>query len=94
MRTAPVKAIALPAVYRANLEFQSHVPFQHPRTRVIDSRKRGRRGFCTLVHSLCKKLPATSTKTHTIQDNCSNNYEENGSNSDCHNDNNGECRVI
>ena len=38
MRTAPVKAIALPAVYRANLEFQSHVPFQHPRTRVIDSR--------------------------------------------------------
>ena len=33
MRTAPVKAIALPAVYRANLEFQS----QHPRTRVMDS---------------------------------------------------------
>ena len=52
MRTAPVKAIALPAVYRANLEFQSHVPFQHPRTRVIDSRTRGRRGFCTSVHSL------------------------------------------
>ena len=44
MDTAPVKAIALPAVYRANLEFQSHVPFQHSRTR-------GRRGFCTLVHS-------------------------------------------
>ena len=35
MRTAPVKAIALPAVYRVNLEFQSHVPFQHSRTRVI-----------------------------------------------------------
>ena len=49
---APVKAIALPAVYRANLEYQSHVPFQHSRTRVIDSRTRGRRGFCTLVHSL------------------------------------------
>ena len=45
MDTAPVKAIALPAVYRANLEFQSHVPFQHSRTC-------GRRGFCTLVHSL------------------------------------------
>ena len=45
MDTAPVKAIALPAVYRANLDFQSHVPFQHSRTRV-------RRGFCTLVHSL------------------------------------------
>ena len=45
MPTAPVKATALPAVYRANLEFQSHVPFQHSRTR-------GRRGFCTLVHSL------------------------------------------
>ena len=27
MRTAPVKATALPAVYRANLEFQSPVPF-------------------------------------------------------------------
>ena len=42
MDTAPVKAIALPAVYRANLEFhvQSHVhvPFQHSRTR---SRIRG-----------------------------------------------------
>ena len=25
MRTALVKAIALPAVYRANLEFQSHI---------------------------------------------------------------------
>ena len=35
MHTAPVKAIALPAVCRANLEFQSHVPFQHSRTRVI-----------------------------------------------------------
>ena len=35
MRTAPVKAIALPAVYRANLEFQSHVPFQHLRTHVM-----------------------------------------------------------
>ena len=33
MRSAPVKAIALPAVYRANLEFQSHVPFQHSRMR-------------------------------------------------------------
>ena len=32
MSTAPVKAIALPAVYRTNLEFQSHVPFQHSRT--------------------------------------------------------------
>ena len=51
MRTAPVKAIVLPAVYRANLEFQSHVPFQHSRTRVIDLRTRGRRGFC-IVHSL------------------------------------------
>ena len=29
--TAPVKAIALPAVYRANLEFQSHVPFLYSR---------------------------------------------------------------
>ena len=28
MRTAPVKAIALPADYRANLEFQSRVIFQ------------------------------------------------------------------
>ena len=53
MRTAPVKAIALPAVYRANLECQLHVPFQHSRMRVIDWRTRGRRGFCTLVHSLC-----------------------------------------
>ena len=34
MHTAPVKPIALPAVYRANLELQSHVPFQHSRTRV------------------------------------------------------------
>ena len=33
MDTAPVEAIALPAMYRANLEFQSHVPFQHLRTR-------------------------------------------------------------
>ena len=41
MGTAAVKAIALPAVYRANLEFQSHVPssiciliqgFTHART--------------------------------------------------------------
>ena len=31
MRTAPVKAIALPAVYRANLKCQSHMPFQHYR---------------------------------------------------------------
>ena len=46
---APDKAIALPAVYRANLEYQSHVPFQHSRTRVIDSLTRGRRGICTLV---------------------------------------------
>ena len=52
MRTAPVKAIVLPAVHRANLECQLHVPFQHSRTRVIDSRMCGRRGFCTLVHSL------------------------------------------
>ena len=51
MRTALVKAIVLPAVCRANLEFQSHVPFQNSRTRVIDLRTRGRRGFCTLVHS-------------------------------------------
>ena len=29
MSTAPVKAIVLPAVYRANLECQSHVPLQH-----------------------------------------------------------------
>ena len=49
MDTAPVKAIALPAVHRANLEFQSHVPFQHSRTR-------GRRGFCTLVHSFYMRL--------------------------------------
>ena len=35
MGTAPVKPIALPAVYRTNLELQSHVPFQHSRTRVI-----------------------------------------------------------
>ena len=27
MRTAPVKAIALPAVYRANLSFNRDVPF-------------------------------------------------------------------
>ena len=52
MRTAPVKAIVLPTVYRANLEFQSHVPFQHLRTGIIDLRTRGRQGFCTLVHSL------------------------------------------
>ena len=39
MDTAPVKAIALPAVYRANLEFQSHVPFLYSRTR---SRTRAR----------------------------------------------------
>ena len=32
MRIALVKAIALPAVYRANLEFQLHV---HSRTRVM-----------------------------------------------------------
>ena len=32
MRIALVKAIAVPAVYRAN---QSHVPFQHLRTRVM-----------------------------------------------------------
>ena len=31
MRTAPVKAIALPAVYRANLKCQSHMRFQHYR---------------------------------------------------------------
>ena len=57
MRTALVKATvsALPAVYKANLEFQSHVPFQHPHTRAMDSRTRGRRGFCTLVHSFYKK---------------------------------------
>ena len=48
MRIALVKAIVLPAVYRANLEFQSHG------TRVIDLRTRGRRGFCTLVHSFKK----------------------------------------
>ena len=35
MGTAPVIPIALPAVYRTNLELQSHVPFQHSRTRVI-----------------------------------------------------------
>ena len=32
MCIALVKAIALPAVYRAN---QKHVPFQHSRTRVM-----------------------------------------------------------
>ena len=53
MLTAPVKAIALPA---ANLEFQSHVPFQQPRTRVMDSRTRGRRGFCTLLLVECYAL--------------------------------------
>lgn len=41
---------------------------------------------------LCQKLPAR--KTHTIQDNCSNDYEENGPNSDHHNDNNGLCGFI
>ena len=51
MRMALVKAIALPAVYRANLECQLHVPFQHSRMRVIDSRMHGCQGFCTLVHS-------------------------------------------
>ena len=35
MRTAPVKAIALPPVYRANLSFKSTCTFQHSRTRVI-----------------------------------------------------------
>ena len=35
MSVALVKAIALPAVYRANLEFQSHVPFQHSHMRVM-----------------------------------------------------------
>ena len=35
MRTAPVKAIALPAVYRANLSFNSTSPFGHSRTRVM-----------------------------------------------------------
>ena len=56
MGTAPFKAIALPAVYRANLEFQSHVPFQHSRTRTFkDSRTRGRRGFCTSVHSFSNR---------------------------------------
>ena len=30
-----IKAIVLLAVYRANLEFQSHVPFQHLRMHVI-----------------------------------------------------------
>ena len=34
-------------------ECQWHVPFQHSRTRVLDLRTRERRGFCTLVHSLC-----------------------------------------
>ena len=51
MRTAPVKAIVLPAVCRANLEFQLHMPFQNSHTRIIDLRTHGRRGFCTLVHS-------------------------------------------
>ena len=35
MRTAPVKAIALPALYIANLSFNRHVPFPavaHART--------------------------------------------------------------
>ena len=40
----------------SNLEFQSHVPFQNSRTRVIDLRTRGRRGFCTLVHSFANYL--------------------------------------
>ena len=31
MCTAPVKAIALQAVYRVNLEFQSHLHFAHAR---------------------------------------------------------------
>ena len=56
MRTAPVKAISLPAVYRGNLECQSHVPFQHSRMRVIDSCTRVRRGFCTLVHSFVSSV--------------------------------------
>ena len=45
MRTALVKAIALPAVYRANLESQSYVPFQHSRTRVIEIKRVHFQGF-------------------------------------------------
>ena len=51
--TALVKAIVLPAVYRANLEFQLHVPSC---TRIIDSRTCGRRGLCTLVHSFMRAM--------------------------------------
>ena len=42
MRTAQVKAIALPAVYRANLEFQSHVPFHQSHVPFHHSRTRSR----------------------------------------------------
>ena len=55
MRTALVKAIALPAVYtEPTLIVNGTCLFQHSRTRVIDLRTRERRGFCTLVHSFCK----------------------------------------
>ena len=66
MRTALVKAIALPAVYRANLECQWHVPFQHSRTRVIDLRTRERRGFCTLVHSFETCITVTANHANII----------------------------
>ena len=64
MRTAPVKAIVLPAVYRANLEFQLHVPFQNSRMRIIDLRTHGRRGFCTLVHSYLIDILIFDSYTH------------------------------
>ena len=79
MCTAPVKAIALPAVYRANLEFQSHVPFQHSRTR---SRIRARADaegsalkcihyslYSCIIYHLNTKTGyshVTETATHTV----------------------------
>ena len=59
MGTAPVKAIALPAVYRANLEFQSHVHFLYTRTRSRIHARADAEGSALLVHSFSK----ISTKT-------------------------------
>ena len=56
MGTAPFKAIALPAVYRANLEFQSHVPFQDSRTRSRIRARADAEGSALLVHSFLTVL--------------------------------------
>ena len=57
MRTAPVKAIALPAVYRANLSFNSTCAFQHSRTRVIYAEGSALQCIhCYIYHHYCKQL--------------------------------------